>query len=300
MTAERMSNGDLTVVWTRGKGCLDLASVLGGDDSDRVGGDLAESCIEHRADLLIAKRLPSNFDLLNVAVPIDFEPQSVEKVVATVGGGPHSQFAAELAVRLAEGLDVPVEAVSAVDDEDDEEAATDQLQQLSELLGSIPTRVVVGGVEELPESLEEGTLVVLGAPGGSWISRSRTGPGARLRRSAQGGVVVVRASPDRVFRFMDEPVYVAPMRTADDTLRLHPQGTLAVAEEGRLIGLVRREGLKRAGSAQVASVMEDARSVRVDATLLNAWDLQPEFGPDPIPVTDHDEHLVGGLSLTRG
>lgn len=295
-----MANSDLTVVWTRGKGCLDLASVLGGDDVDRVGGDLAESCIEHRADLLIAKRLPSDFDLLNVAVPIDFEPEKVQKVVATVGGGPHSQFAAELAVRLSQGLAVPAEAVSAVDDEEDEATVSEQLAKLSESLGNVPTRVIVGGVEELPDSLEDGALVVLGAPGGSWISRSRTGPGARLRRSAQGGVVVVRASPDRVYRFMEDPVYVAPMRHADDTLRLHPQGTLAVAEEGRLIGLVRRDELARAGSSQVASVMEDARSVRVDETLVRAWDLQPEFGPDPIPVTDHDEHLVGGLSLTQG
>jgi Mg/Co/Ni transporter MgtE len=92
-------------------------------------------------------------------------------------------------------------------------------------------------------------------------------------------------------------VYVAPLRQADDTLRIHPQNTLAVAEGGRLVGLVRREGLIRAGGDPVESVMEEALSVRVDETILQAWDLEPTFGKDPIPVTDHEEHLVGGLSL---
>jgi hypothetical protein len=43
--------------------------------------------------------------------------------------------------------------------------------------------------------------------------------------------------------------------------------------------------------------MDEALSVRVDETISEAWALEPTFGPDPIPVTDHEEHLVGGLSL---
>src|SRR5690606_39594701 len=96
--------------------------------------------------------------------------------------------------------------------------------------------VEVESVERLLEGLDEGTLVVLGASGGSWLRRMLFGPGARLRRTAQTGVVVVRSAPDRVFRFMGEPVYVAPLREATDTLRFHDQRILAVAEEGRLVG----------------------------------------------------------------
>jgi hypothetical protein len=114
---------------------------------------------------------------------------------------------------------------------------------------------------------------------------------------AQAGAVIVRSAPDRVFRFMGDPVYVAPLRQADDTLRMHPEHTLAVADEGRLVGLVRREGLLKAGGGLVGSVMEDALSVRVDETMLRARELEPTFGADPIPVTDDDENLVGGLSL---
>lgn len=300
MTFAAAGGDGLKVVWTRGKGCLELAEVLGGENSDRITGDVAENCIQERADVLVAKKLPSSFDLVNVAVPVDFEPESVRSVVATVAGGPHSALAAETAARLAEKLDVPAEMLSAANSEDEIDAAEEILEQVSAHIPGISRRVVMveDGVSELVDELDDGALLVLGAPGGSWLSRSRTGPGARLRRTAQAGVVIVRSAPDRVFRFMGEPVYVAPLRHADDTLRIHKENTLAVADEGRLIGLVRREGLLRAGADPVSSVMEAALSVRVDETLMQARQLEPTFGRDPIPVTDHDEHLVGGLSLS--
>ncbi|MGH8916044.1 MAG: hypothetical protein ACRDZM_16225, partial [Acidimicrobiia bacterium] len=83
----------------------------------------------------------------------------------------------------------------------------------------------------------------------------------------------------------------------NDTLLLHPQNVLAVADQGMLIGLVRRESLVSAGTSAVASVMEEAMSAKVDETIAEAMQLEPTFGRDPIPVTDHEEHLVGGLSL---
>jgi len=287
------------VVWTRGRGCLELAEALAGGEPSRIKGDVSEECISERADVLVSKKLPAGFDLVNVAVPVDFEPEEVTKVVATVAGGPHSLLAAETAATLALSLDVEAEMLSAAGDEHGIEAAQAILDQVGASLPSIHRRViVVDGIGELVDDLDDGTLLVLGAPGGSWLSRSRTGPGARLRRTAQAGSVIVRSAPDRVFRFMGEPVYVAPLRHADDTLRMHKENTLAVADEGRLIGLVRREGLVRAGGEPVASVMEEALSVKVDETLIEARELEPTFGPDPIPVTDHDEHLVGGLSLS--
>lgn len=289
---------DLRVVWTRGKGCSELAEALAGRPTERLKGDLAEGCIGERADMLVSKKLPSGFDLVSVAVPIQFEPENVRQVVAAVAGGPHSTLAAETATNLAESLGVGVELVSAADSPEDIAAGNQILDQVAADIPSLPRRVVlVDGISELVDGLDEGTLVVMGAPGGSWLSRSRTGPGARLRRMAQAGAVIVRSAPDRVFRFMGDPVYVAPLRQADDTLRMHPEHTLAVADEGRLVGLVRREGLLKAGGGLVGSVMEDALSVRVDETMLRARELEPTFGADPIPVTDDDENLVGGLSL---
>lgn len=296
--SRRIDSRDLKVVWTRGKGCSDLAEALGGQPAERLQGDVARGCIDQRADVLVTKKLPSGFDLVNVAVPVQFEPENVKRVVATVAGGPHSALVAQTAANLASSLGVESEMISAASSQEGMAAAREILDQVGADLPSLGRRVVlVNEISDLAEGLEEGTLVVMGAPGGSWLSRSRTGPGARLRRTAQAGAVVVRSAPDRVFRFMGDPVYVAPLRHADDTLRIHSENTLAVAEAGRLIGLVRREGLLRAGGDPVASVMEDAISVRVDETMLQARQLEPTFGPDPIPVTDNEEYLVGGLSL---
>ncbi len=290
----------LKVVWTRGKGCSELAEALGRGSVERIQGDVAQGCIDQRADVLVSKKLPGGFDLVNVAVPIDFEPDKVERVVATVAGGPHSALAAETAELLAEGLGVGAEMISAASTEEEAASALDVLEQVGAGTSMTKRVVRVSGIAELAEGLGPGTLLVLGAPGGSWLSRSRTGPGARLVRSAEAGVVVVRSAPDRVFRFMGDPVYVAPLRHADDTLRMHPENTLAVADAGRLVGLVTRESLHKAGGDTVATVMEEAVSVRVDETMLEAWELEPTFGSDPIPVTDHDEYLVGGLSLPTG
>lgn len=286
------------VVWTRGKGCSELAEILGGGESRRITGDAADGCIANRADLLVARKLPGSFDLVSVVVPVDFEPGNVTRVVATVAGGPHSLLAAETAVRLGKSLGVSYEVVSAPGPDQDSTSAKEMLHQIGADFPGLKRRVIeVEGISELGETLDDGALLVLGAPGGSWLQRLVFGPGARLRRTAQAGAVIVRSAPDRVFRFMGDPVYVAPLRHADDTLRIHAEGVLAVAEQGRLVGLVSRRSLMEAGSEVVATVMEEAMSVRVDGTLSEAWELEPTFGEDPIPVTDHDEFLVGGLSL---
>lgn len=301
--SEAMSRGpvdEISVVWSRGKGCAELAELLS-EQAPRISGDPADACIEHRADLLVARKLPGAFDVVNVAVPVDFQPSKVTSVVAAVAGGPHSLLAAETAANLGSAIGAPARMVSASGPGQDISDVEDVLAQIGSSLPRLERSVVqVDGIAELVETLDEGALLVLGASGGSWIQRAVFGPGARLRRTAQAGAVVVRSAPDRVFRFMGEPVYVAPLRQADDTLRLHAENTLAVADEGRLVGVVRREQLELAGIHHVESVMEDAVSVRVDETIVEAWELEPTFGADPIPVTDHDEHLVGGLSLRAG
>jgi hypothetical protein len=251
--------------------------------------------------LLVSRRFPGSFDLVSVAVPLDFVPENVTRVVSAVAGGPHSFLAADTASRLARGLGVGAEMLSAIRPGDDPREAEDLLEHIALSVPDTPGRVVeVDGISELVESLEEGTLVVFGAPGGSWLQRSMFGPGARLRSRAPAGAIMVRSAPDRVFRWMGDPVFVSPLRLANDTLRLHGEKVLAVAAEGLLVGLVRRESLEGAGDAAVGSVMEEAKSAKVDETIAEAMTLEPTFGRDPIPVTDHDEHLVGALSLPVG
>ncbi len=298
MKAGQSGGGSMAVVWTRGKGCAELADLLTGGASSRITGDLAEECIHHRADLLVSRKLPGSFDLVSVAVPVGFNPENVTGVVATVAGGPHSVLAAETASRLGRSLGVEAEMVSAIAPDDDTAAAEATLERISATVPGLNGRVIgVDGISSLAQDLDDGSLLVLGAPGGSWLQRSLLGPGARLRSRAQAGAVMVRSAPDRVFRWMGEPVFVGPLRQADDTLRIHQENVLAVADDGVLVGLVRRDRLVAAGDAAVATLMEDALSAKVDETIAEARTLRPTFGDDPIPVTDHDEHLVGGLSL---
>jgi len=288
----------MRVVWTRGNGCSELAELLSDVTPDRISGDLVEQCIDQRADLLVSRRLPGSFDLVNVAVPLDFEPENVTRVVSAVAGGPHSFLAAETASRIGRRLGVEAEMISAVRPGDEPAEAEELLVHIGLSLPEMGGRMVpVEGISELVEQLDEGALLVMGAPGGSWLQRSRFGPGARLRSKAPAGAIMVRSAPDRVFRWMGDPVFVSPLRLADDTLLFHPQKVLAVADEGMLIGLVRRESLETAGRSAVGSVMEEAVSTKVDETIAEAMELEPTFGRDPIPVTDHEEHLVGGLSL---
>ncbi|MGH8952655.1 MAG: hypothetical protein ACRDX9_14700 [Acidimicrobiia bacterium] len=292
------AGNEMRVVWTRGNGCAELAELLSDGEPDRIKGDLVEQCIAHRADYLVSRRFPGSFDLVNVAVPLDFEPENVTRVVSAVAGGPHSFLAADTASRIGRSLGIEAEMLSAIRPGDDAREAEVLLEHLGLSVPEMGGRVLeVEGISDLVESLEEGTVVVFGAPGGSWLQRSMFGPGARLRSKAPAGAIMVRSAPDRVFRWMGEPVFVSPLRLADDTLLLHQEKVLAVADEGMLIGLVRRESLEGAGGAAVGSVMEDALSAKVDETIAEAMELEPTFGRDPIPVTDHDEHLVGGLSL---
>lgn len=298
MESIRQGGMGFTPVWTRGKGCSELAALLGGNEASRIAGDLVDECISHRADLLVSRRLPGSFDLVSVAVPVDFEAENVTGVVATVAGGPHSVLAARVASILGDRLGVEAEMVSASGPGDDPALARENLERISSAVPGLPGRMIgVEGISRLSQDLEEGSLLVLGAPGGSWLQRFMFGPGARLRSSARAGAVMVRSAPERVFRWMGEPVFVGPLRQADDILRMHDERVLAVAEEGVLVGLVRHERMVAAGTSPVGGIMEEAVSAKVDETLAEARALETTFGADPIPVTDHDERLVGGLSL---
>jgi hypothetical protein len=296
MTSQSLA--EQNVVWTRGKGCLELAEILSTHVPDRIQGDLIRGCLDHRADFVVAKKMPGSFELANVAVPVDFDPERITRVSATVAGGPHSELAMNTAAHISNVLRVPLEIVSAHQDADGLGDAMRIVALYGERFPGADRRVVQAqDMNELADTAEDGALMVVGAPGGSWLRRSRFGSGARIKGAARAGAVMVKSAPDRVYRFMGEPVYVAPLLQAADTLKLHTESVLAVAEEGVLVGVVRREDLSGEGNRTVASVMDDPVSTRVDATIEEARPLGETFGDDPIPVTDHEDHLVGGLSL---
>ena len=284
-----------SVLWTRGKGCSELAELLDSGTPTRVQGDLRTECIEARADLLVSRRLPPGFDFVSMAVPSDFVPGTVGSVSAAVGSGPHSALAARIALRLGEAIGVESEMVSAYPTPEDLPAARRIVRTLADQIPDLSHRVVeTADARELIEALPPDALLVLGAPGGSWLQRAFFGTGVRLRQRAPAGAIVVQNAPARVYHQMEEPFYVSRHLLVGDALRLVEHGVAAVVDEGKLIGIVRMSDLEGANpGSSVGGLMDDPVSLEVGDGYEEATRLVDLFGDAPIPVVDGDGYLVG-------
>ena len=279
-----------SVLYTRGDGCEELATLLS-DDARRVSGDLVEECIRERADLLVTRKPPGAFDLVNLAMPVNVARSKIDRVVAAVSGGPHSGLAAHLAQVLASRLAKPVAVASAFFDDENKAEAEAAVDRFADQMVEAD-RLVIGAAD--PQSfvtqLPERSLVVMGEPGGSLLSRLFFGAGARMRAAVPAGAVIVRHTEPRVFHLMEEPVFVGPLHHASDALRLHRASLIAVVENGLLVGTVRREELQTAGpSTPVGELMESPRSIDVAAHV------SEDQGRDPLPVVDSRGRLLGTL-----
>ncbi len=286
---------DPRVLYTRGQGCAELADLLS-YSATRVAGDLAEACLDSRADLLVTRRPPGGFDLVSVAVPIDFQPTEIKAVVAAVAGGRHSELNASLAEAIGRRLGVETFVATAYF----AEAAKPEAEQtLDRVASGLPemSRLVIGADDptEFIAKLPERSLLILGEPGGTFLSRLFFGPGARLKAKAPAGAVMVRYSPPRVFQQMSEPVFFGPMHQAGDSLLLHNSALTAVVDNGVLVGVVRRSILESADrEATVAELMEPPISIpwdRLIDELEDGW----KRGAGPIPVIDQAGRLIGAL-----
>lgn len=286
------------VLWTRGEGCGELAELLSEVEPIRITGDVAESCIRHRAELLVSRRL-SGFDLVNNAAPVGFEADGADAVVAAAAGGPNSLLAVRVAMALAGRLGVDGLVTSAYVAEEDKGRAVAAVETLYEREPGIEYRITQAeDAADLVRQLPGRSLLVIGAPGGGWLQRTFFGPGAKLRSEASAGAVVVRSQPDKVFQVMEDPVFVGPYREALDILRLHHEEVLAVVDRAELIGIVRRDALEVADpGVPVQSVMEAPVSVSMTAAVEEAMVLAPRFTGAAIPVVDDENLLVGALPV---
>ncbi len=290
-----MSGAAFSVVWTRGKGCAELADLLDAGSPNRVQGDLRAECIGARADLLVSRRLPPGFDFVSVAVPSDFVPDTVESVSAAVSSGPHSALAARIALRIGEALGVEAEMVSAYPAPDDRAAAQRIVKTLAGKVPHLPFRVVeTADARELIAALPPNALLVLGAPGGGWLQRAFFGTGVRLRQRAPAGAIVVQQAPARVYHKMGEPAYVSRHLLVGDALRLMEHGAAAVVDEGELVGVIRRRTLEGADRGiRVGDLMDDPVFLEVGDGYEEAARLAGVFEGAPIPVVDGNGRLVG-------
>lgn len=287
---------DPRVLYTRGQGCAELADLLSAS-ATRVAGDLAEACLESRADLLVTRKPPGGFDLVSVAVPIDFQPTEIKAVVAAVAGGPHSEMNISLAEVIGRRLGVETIAATAYFAE---AARPEAHQTLDRVAAGIPEmkKLVIGAGDpsEFIGKLPERSLLVLGEPGGTFLSRLFFGPGARLKAKAPAGAVMVRYAAPRVFQRMSEPVFFGPLHHAGDSLLLHETALIAVVDNGVLVGVVRRSVLEAAGpDVTISELMEAPISVPWDAPL-GGLDSEMSQGPGPIPVVDQSGRLIGALA----
>ncbi|MDH3399282.1 MAG: hypothetical protein OEM81_15860, partial [Acidimicrobiia bacterium] len=151
-------------------------------------------------------------------------------------------------------------------------------------------------------SLTPGTLLVVGAPGGSWLQRQLYGTGHRLLVTAPCGVVVVRSAPRRCYQSATDPTGVALgcHLTVRDALRLMRYPVVPVADEGLLVGVVRVATLAEADPAlPIAAVMEPPVAIAAIEPTTAATDLREFFGDSPVPVVDTAGYLIGTISSTR-
>ena len=286
------------VVWTRGRGCSELAELLGGDTAIRSSGDLTDACVEARADMVVSRKLLPSFDLVPVAVPMDLPAAGFGSVVAAVAGGPHSALAAEVAAVIGRSASAPASMVCAYQ-EDGEPNARVWVDRLMRTVPDLPwSTVQVGSMGDLIAQIPDDALLVLGAPGGTWFHRLFFGAGARLRQAAPNGAVVVRSAPLRVFQVMGEPVYVAPLIGCAEALRVTSHRVLPVVEGGRLIGIVTRAALTDApAGSSVADVLQPAIWVEAVDPASAAEERAVEVGADVVPVVGKANSLVGVVEI---
>lgn len=292
-----VSAAGFSVVWTRGRGCADLAKALGEGSPRRVQGDLTEACVSSRADLLVIRKLPTSFQLVSVAVPVDLEPGAVGRVVAAVSGGPHSPLAARVAARIAAVLEVRAELVCAYRGDGERAEAERAVHEVAATVPGLPARLVEGKVAQgIIDGLPDDALLVLGAPGGFWLQRVLFGTGARLRSRAPGGAVVVRHAPDRVYQKMEEPQFVGCHLSAAEALRVTGLDAVPVVDAGELVGLVRKRALLEAGDGvRVEEVMEAPVAVQLTDSVAEVASAAAVMDGDPVPVVDRDGNLVGSI-----
>ena len=285
------------VVWTRGAQCMVLAEALSGSSAVRAGADVAASCIQAGAGLLVTRHLNS-LDLCNVAVPHGFSPAATSSIVAAVGSGPHSRLAATLAHALGRHLEVPVRAVYGHHDDSERGQALEILDSVAEHLPGIDVEAVQAPTPAaMVAALPTGTLLVVGAPGGSWFQRQFFGPGARIRAKAPSGTIVVKYTAPRVYQVMQPATAFGPHMRVADAQQLADTQHLIVAQEGRLLGLVPDRALAHARSdLELQDIMESPVFLSPEEDLEHAAELIAHHPGSAIPIVDSRHRIIGTVT----
>lgn len=290
------------VAWTRGRSCLPVAEHLTDGPIFGLTSDLHRSCVADRIDILIAKRF-TGFDLVPTVVPHDVDLDVITQITVAAGEGPHSPLAIAIADRLAWTLGVPVEAATVFRNHEELPPSLERLNRLTRDHPDVEVRAINGAsAVDLVDSLDPTTLLVVGAPGGSWFQRQIFGPGHRLVVSAPSGALVVRDAPRRCYHNTVSPtgVVISPHLTAADASQLVAHKAVPVADDGQLVGILRADALRNAPpNTRVSSIMEGPVAVVTSEPATAAHELSEFLTFAPVPVIDNEGQLVGVIPPDR-
>jgi hypothetical protein len=264
--------------------------------------DLKTHCLAERIDLLVARRF-TTFDLVPTVVPHDVSLDRVRSITAAVCDGPHSSLVAAIAARLSATLDVPAELVTVYRDAEELPDAVVRMAKLAAPHPEMGRRIAQSStVAGVVDTLNSTTLLVVGAPGGSWIQRQLHGPGHRMISGAPGGVVVVRNAPRSCFHEAVDPAGIAlgAGLAVEDARRIMATSSVPVAREGRLVGILRADALTSApAGATVGDLMEPPVAVLATESIAAVDDLRAFLDDGPVPVVDGKARLVGVVPRSR-
>lgn len=295
-------NEPTRVGWTRGSGCLPLAELLS-DSPIAVASDLRSASVAQRLDLLVT-RGKSGFDLIPTLTPRDVDLDQVDRIVVAVADGPNSPLATSYAARIARLLAVPGFLTTVYRSDGERQAAEERLQRLGRSQPTLePSVIEARNVKGLLDTLDAGSVLVIGASGGSWFHRQLTGPGHSLLSGAPGGSIVVRDAPQRSFQAMSpaEGRAIGPTMTVGDALVVTSDPVVPVAEGGRLVGIVRRSRMTASPSqTRVADHLEAPVALTATEPAEHAGELMTFLDGGPIPVVGPANRLLGVIDFKGG
>lgn len=284
------------VAWSRGEGCRELAEHLTDGLAVPVQSDLAATCIDHRAEVLVTRRL-NTFDLVSQVVPVGIDLSRIDSITAAVSDGPHSALVAAIADRLATRLGVPAEIATVYRAPEELPVAMARIEVLAERYPDLGRRIAhAKSAVGLLDTLGPRTLLIAGAPEGSWFQRQLWGPGPALASHASGGAIVVKSAPLRCFHASVNPAghTVSPDLPVAEARRRVRLPSTPVARHGRLVGIVRRRAIDTApDDAVVGDVMEVPVAVRATEPIDAVEGLRVYLEDGPVPVVDDRTRLIG-------
>jgi hypothetical protein len=283
------------VAWTKGGSNREVAEILG-TDPIRITGDLDTACIDSRIELLVTKRFPRS-EVVPSVVPVGFHTDAIDSVAIAVGDGPHSPLAVAIGESVARRLAVPACVITAYSTQDEYDDAQRRLGTLTVGKTELDsTAIQTSDPRSITEHLSKDTLLVHGAPGGSFLERHFTGTGNRLTSRARGCVLVVKDAPRRCFQIATDATghAIAPELLVMDALHVmvHPFAPVVRAHE--LLGIVRAHTLVHADAGSpIAPFVEPEDGLERCEAIDAIASKREHLGNGPIPVVDDQGNLTG-------